>query len=246
MKTAQQHHHGRLAGFTLVEIMIVVVIVGVLLTMGLGAYSDALRRGRITSVGGAVANAKTAITSYLTKPGSIGTIPLTEGAIPASQFTGTGATSANVAAAASLDQVLVTEGLMQPLNVRMGPQTSLVAGNGVTWSPATAQFVASAAPTADRSTITRVECQPSSNAVPSAALGSNFMLDGATNLPTNVRVAALVIPNVPAEDAYQLSLTVDGQAMTPADNTVADNTGQIVYATPVGTVTTVYAYVLHY
>lgn len=237
----------RSAGFTLVEIMIVVVIIGILLTLGFNAYSDALRRGRITSVAGAMASAKTATFAYLTKPGSLGVIPITDGTIPPSQFSGTGATSGNVAAAASLDQVLLAEGLFgSPLTVKMGPQSTAVNGVPVTWSPATGTFVAGAAPTADKSTVTRLECQLSTAVPPSSAAGSNFLLDGISSMPTNVRVVALVIPNVPAEDAYQLSLTVDGNALTPAGNTFADNAGSISYAIPTDGVTTVYAHVVHY
>lgn len=237
----------RPSAFTLVEIMIVVVIIGILLTLGFNAYSDSLRRGRITSVVGAVASAKTATFAYLTKPGSLGVIPLTEGTIPSTQFSGTGTTSANVAAAASLDQVFLAEGLFStPFAVKMGPQTSTVSGVAVTWSTSTGTFTAASAPTADKSSFTRLEAQLSTATSPSAAAGSNFMLDGVTNLPTNTRVAAVIIPNVPAEDAYQLSLSVDGAALTPANNTLADATGNISYPAPTSGVTTVYAYVTHY
>jgi hypothetical protein len=208
---------------------------------------DSLRRGRITSVTGAVAASKTATFAYLTKPGSLGVIPLTEGTIPSTQFSGTGTTSANVGAAASLDQVYLAEGLFSsPLTVKMGPQSTTVSGTAVTWSTSTGTFTATAAPTADKSTIARLESQLSTSTLPSTAAGSNFMLDGTNNLPTNVRVAALIIPNVPAEDAYQLSLTVDGAALTPASNGVGDTTGNISYAAPSNGVTTVYAYVTHY
>jgi prepilin-type N-terminal cleavage/methylation domain-containing protein len=235
------------AAFTLVEIMIVVVIIGILLTLGFNSYSDSLRRGRITSVVGAVASCKTATFAYLTKPGSPGVIPLTDGNIPTTQFSGTGTTSANVALAASLDQVFLAEGLFaSPLAIKMGPQNNAVSGVGVNWSPATGTFTAGAAPTADRTSIPRVECQLSTTRTPSTAAGTNFFLDGTNNLPTNVRVAALVIPNVPAEDALQLSLMLDGPAMTPLSNDLDDDRGIISYAAPVNGLTTVYAYVVHY
>lgn len=236
------------SGFTLVEVMIVVGIMVTLASIGIVAIPNALRTSRVASVVGAVDQLRTAATNYIQKSGSLGTLPLTDGTIPAGQFTGTGTTSANVAAAGSLDQILLTEGIIEkPLSLSMGPQNASVTGTQVTWSVANNQFSAASAPTANKSGISRFECQLSSPATtPSTALGANFYLDGTNALPANVRVAYLVVPNVPAEDAYQLSLKIDKTALSQADNTTADNNGQVVYAAPVAGVTTVYVYVTQF
>jgi type IV pilus assembly protein PilA len=53
-------------GFTLIELMIVVAIVGILAAVALPAYQDYLVRSKITELAMAVAQCKTAVSEYLT------------------------------------------------------------------------------------------------------------------------------------------------------------------------------------
>ena len=72
-----------------------------------------------------------------------------------------------------------------------------------------------------------------------------YKLDGSTTI-TGTTVVEIVITNVAAADAVQLSKLIDGSTMTAATTTVADALGRVVYAAPAAGVTTVYVYLAHY
>jgi type IV pilus assembly protein PilA len=57
---------GRVRGFTLIELMIVVAIVGILATIAIPAYQDYLVRSKVSELAATVAQCKTAVTEYLT------------------------------------------------------------------------------------------------------------------------------------------------------------------------------------
>lgn len=59
----------RQAGFTLIELMITVAIVGILASIGLGQYRDYVRRAKMSEVVMAITNCKTRVTeSFLSMP----------------------------------------------------------------------------------------------------------------------------------------------------------------------------------
>jgi hypothetical protein len=91
--------------------------------------------------------------------------------------------------------------------------------------------------------VTRAEARVSNPALaPSAAQGANFRTRGAsTNLPANVTVAYLVIPNCPAKDAYELAVRMNGAQMAPVEGAASD-LGTVAYAAPVNGLTDVYVY----
>lgn len=59
-------------GFTLIELMIVVAIIGILAAVAIPAYSDYTTRAKVTEAVGALAAAKTSVSEYYT---SMGTMP---------------------------------------------------------------------------------------------------------------------------------------------------------------------------
>lgn len=78
-------------GFTLIELMIVVAIVGILAAVAIPAYSDYTTRAKITEGVSLVSGAKTAVTENLLS----GTTPVNSG------INALGATGANVASVAT-------------------------------------------------------------------------------------------------------------------------------------------------
>ncbi len=73
-------------------------------------------------------------------------------------------------------------------------------------------------------------------------VGGNFRLDGVTNRNANVVVAYLVIPAVPATDAYELALSMNAPQLAPVEGAACD-IGQVAYAAPSNGITDVYVYI---
>jgi prepilin-type N-terminal cleavage/methylation domain-containing protein len=235
-------------GYSLLELVLVLAVVSVLVGLLLPKGFDALRNARIQQVQKTVDTLKTAIADYITIPGGNGSLPRTEGTnIPTSGAALTGATDTAKGNGARLDSVLLAAGKMErPLSLRMGNQsyTSTGTGNEMTWNQASLAFVVTpdAAPQRNWSGVTRVEARSSTpGSLPSAAQGANFRLDGLTDLTANLIVAYLVIPSVPAKDAYNLALAMNAPQLAPVEGAACD-TGVVAYATPTNGVTDVYVY----
>jgi prepilin-type N-terminal cleavage/methylation domain-containing protein len=240
-------------GFTLVETLAVLAVIAAIIAIGVPAIAKVLQNGRVRNAEGTASVLKSAITQYLSKPGSIGTIPVTEGTSTAltTEYTGTGSpTVAAVAAAATLDNVLLAESFLErPITLRMGAQNAATNGsaNGFAWSPASQSFIGTAAPTLSYANLSRVECSvsdgtnnPGATGQTAGSGGCAFNLAGnGTLISSGSRVAYLIIKSVPDADAYQLALDVDGSglaqntALAPA--TVDQTQGTVVYAKDAGT-----------
>jgi prepilin-type N-terminal cleavage/methylation domain-containing protein len=241
-----QRHATR--GYSLLELVLVLAIVSVLVGLLLPKGFDALRNARIQQVEKTVDTLKTALVDFITMPGGNGSIPRTEGTgVPCSGPTLGGATDIAKGNGARLDTALLATGKMErPLSLRMGSQayTSTGTGNEMTWSQAAQAFVMTpdAAPLRNWSGVTRIEARTANPAaLPSAALGANFRLDGVTNLNANYVVAYLVLPACAAKDAYELALSMNGAQLAPVEGAACDS-GLVAYAAPVNGVTDVYIY----
>lgn len=234
--------------FTLIEILAVLAVIAAIIAIGVPAIARVLQSGRIRNAEGTASVVKSAVTEYLSKPGSPGTLPVTEGTGSAitSEYTGVGSpTAAAVSAAATLDNVLLAEGVLdRPVSLRVGTQNAAITGsaNGFAWVPSTQSFTGTAAPTLTYAVVSRAECAVSDGTnnpgvtgqtASSAACAFNLS-GGGTLIPGGSHVAYLIVKNVPDADAYQLALDVDSPnlvqntAAAPAANDQSQ--GSVAYA----------------
>lgn len=239
----------KIRGYSLLELVLALAIIAVLAGLLLPKGFDALRNSRVQEVRETVKTLKTALTDFITMPGGSGSIPRTEGTnIPCSGTALSAATDTAKGNAARLDAVLVSVGkLDRTVYLRMGSQlnTSSGSGNEIQWSQAVQAFTMTpdAAPLRNWSSVTRFEARTGNPALaPSAAQGANFRLDGTTNLSANVVVAYLVIPGVPARDAFELATALNAPQLAPVLGAACD-AGVVAYAAPVNGVTDVFVYV---
>ena len=214
----------RQSGFSLVEMIGVLAIIAILAVIIVPKVFSTIASSRITNAAGSIGALKSATAEFA---GKYGTIPTT-------------------VAASRIDDLLLTDGLMDGrFVVKIGTQPSNPPILGATWTRAAGAWTAAGG--VSQATQSRIICLTSSVAVPSVAVGANYMLDGVTNLPAGSRVISAVIVNATGTEARELSLKLDGDANSATNATLVDNAGKVVYAAPnAGTgLTTVYIYVAH-
>lgn len=231
MNISRTHQTHATGAFTLLEIMIAISIVVMVATASIYSGATMMRRGRVASVVTAMDQAKASIATFLSEPNSVGSLPITYGSIPDVWFTGTGTTFTNVAAAASLDQVFLAEGITdKPFAVAMGTQITTPTGTvGVNWDTTLKKFTATAAPNVNKDNIAHLE----STIVTSWPwLPFTCRPDGVSTLTLGATIAYMQIPNVPIRDAQALSLAVDKSALSISDPTLDDHVGSVCYTTP--------------
>ncbi len=212
------------SGFSLVEMIGVLAIIAILAVVIVPKVFSTIASSRVTSAVGSTNSMKTAVTDFA---GKYGTIPVT---------------TAN----SRIDDLLVTAGLLDTrFLVKIGTQPGTTALAGATWANTTGSWAATGG--VSQATQSRVICLTSAVASVPGANGSNYRLDGTTNLPAAARVVSVVIPGVTLNDARDLSQKIDGDAMTqPVGSALADTSGKVTYAAPAAAgTTTVYIYLVH-
>ncbi len=214
----------RKSAFSLIEMIGVLAIIAILAAVVLPKVFSAITSARVTNTILAVNTVKTGLTEFAAKYGSF---PLATGN-------------------ARIDDLLKTAGFMDERFIsKIGTQTDPTANAGATWRLTGGNWTSSGG--SSQGTAARIHANTSNTTAPATAGGRNFRLDGSTNLPTGSRVVYALIYNVPAKEAQDMSIRLDGDGRSAANLTSADQEGKVVYNTPNRTtgLTNVYVYVVH-
>ncbi len=210
----------RQSGFSLIEMIGVLAIIAILAVVIVPKVFATIGSSRVTS---AVSSLNALASAAADFSGKYGTLPVT---------------TAN----SRIDDLLLTSGYVDNrFTVKIGTPPPNPAVAGSTWTYTAGVWTPAGG--ASQNAQSRIICLNATAAAPSAANGANYQLDGVTNLPTGARVLSAVLVNVTGTQARQISLLIDGDAMSAPDTVSADNAGKVVYAAPNGQgLTTVYVY----
>jgi len=125
IKTAGEQIMKKQQGFTLIELMIVVAIIGILAAIALPAYQDYTKRAKVSEGLTLAAGAKTAVTEYYSSEGSMPTDNAQAGLASAALITGNSVTSVTVGGASGgVITVLFTNDVEASGTIVLTPDTS--------------------------------------------------------------------------------------------------------------------------
>ena len=142
-------------GFTLIELMIVVAIIGILAAIALPAYQDYTDRARISEGITLASGAKTAVTEYYASEGSMPNDNSTAGLQDKDKITGDSVTSVGVLAGGKIE-VIFTAKVEEGKKIVLVPDTS--AAGSIQWECQT-DFETSKVPATCRNEIVEAEAE---------------------------------------------------------------------------------------
>ena len=208
-------------GFSLIEMIGVLAIIAILAVIIVPKVFSTIASSRITNAVGSINSMKAAVSEFSTR---YGTLPTTNGN-------------------SRIDELLVNVGILeQRFITKLGTQPVNPAASA-TWTRNATTGAWTAAGGSSQTGQSRIICSTSNTATP--ATGTNYQLNGATNLPTGSRVVSVVIPGLTAAEARELSVRIDGDISSQATTGTADSAGRVVYAAPATGTYTAYVYVAH-
>lgn len=117
-------------GFTLIELMIVVAIIGILAAVALPAYQDYTKRARVSEGLGLAAGAKTAVTEFTASNNRFPSSNASAGIAAMGSITGNAVTSVEVASGGTIT-VVYNDKVENGKKIVLTPTTT---AGGVTWS----------------------------------------------------------------------------------------------------------------